>query len=53
LGTLIFLLAVIHTFLCSNFTALAHRLERQHELRREKGEAKLSLAYGRCCCCSP
>ena len=37
-GTLIFLLAVIHTFLCSKFSALAHRLEQQHELKREKGE---------------
>jgi len=37
-GTLIFLLAVIHTFLCSKFTAAAHRLEHQHELKREKGE---------------
>ncbi len=37
-GTLIFLLAVIHTFLCSKFTALADRLERRHELKREQGE---------------
>ncbi len=37
-GTLIFLLAVSHTFLCNKFTALAHRLEHQHELKREKGE---------------
>jgi len=37
-GTLIFLLAVIHTFLCSKFIAAAHRLEHQHELKREKGE---------------
>ena len=37
-GTLIFLLAVIHTFLCSKFMAAAHRLEHQHELKREKGE---------------
>ena len=37
-GTLIFLLAVIHTFLCSKFTALAHRLEQEHEVKREKGE---------------
>jgi len=37
-GTLIFLLAVTHTFLCSKFMAAAHRLEHQHELKREKGE---------------
>ena len=38
MGTLIFLVAVIHTFLCSKFTAVAHRLEREHELKRERGE---------------
>ena len=38
LGTLIFLLAVIHTFLCSKFKAVAHRLDRQHELNRKNGE---------------
>ncbi len=37
-GTLIFLLAVIHTFLCSKFTAVADRLERRHELAREQCE---------------
>jgi hypothetical protein len=37
-GTLIFLLAVTHTFLCSKFAAAAHRLEHQHELKRERGE---------------
>jgi hypothetical protein len=46
-GTLIFLLAVIHTFLCTKFAALAHRLERQHELRREKHEvARTSVSHG-------
>ena len=38
LGTLIFLLAVCHTFLCSKFTAAAHRLEHEHEEKRKKGE---------------
>ena len=38
IGTLIFLLAVSHTFLCNKFTAIAHRLEHQHELKRERGE---------------
>ncbi len=37
-GTLIFFLAVVHTFLCSKFTALAQRLGHRHELMREKGE---------------
>jgi hypothetical protein len=45
-GTLIFLLAVIHTFLCNRFAALARRLERQHELKREKGEvARTSVSH--------
>jgi hypothetical protein len=37
-GTLIFLLAVCHTFLCTKFTAAAHRLEHEHEEKRKKGE---------------
>ena len=37
-GTLIFLLAVCHTFLCNKFTAAAHRLEHEHEEKRKKGE---------------
>jgi hypothetical protein len=37
-GTVIFFLAVIHTFLCGKFTALADRLEHRHELKREQGE---------------
>jgi hypothetical protein len=37
-GTLIFLLAVGHTFLCSKFTAAAHRLAHEHEEKRKKGE---------------
>lgn len=39
-GTLIFFLAVAHTFLCTKFAAAAHRLEHQHELRRQKGEVR-------------
>jgi hypothetical protein len=46
-GTLIFLLAVTHTFLCSRFTAIAHRLERQHELKLDKGEVpRTSVSHG-------
>jgi hypothetical protein len=37
-GTLIFFLAVIHTFLCSKFTALADRLASQYEVKKEQGE---------------
>jgi len=45
-GTLIFFLAVIHTFLCSKFTALAQRLGHRHELMKEKGEVpKTSVSH--------
>jgi hypothetical protein len=37
-GTLIFLLAVSHTFLCNKFTETAHRLKNEHEEMRKKGE---------------
>jgi hypothetical protein len=37
-GTLIFLLAVCHTFLCNKFTATAHRLEHEHVEKLKKGE---------------
>jgi hypothetical protein len=36
LGTIFFLLAIVHTFLASSFTALAHRYERQHQLDLEQ-----------------
>ncbi len=36
-GTLIFLGAIIHTFLASKFMAISHHLEHQHELEKEKG----------------
>jgi hypothetical protein len=37
-GTLIFLFAIIHTFLASKFMAVSHQLEHEHELKKEKGE---------------
>jgi hypothetical protein len=37
-GTLIFFLAICHTFLCNKFTAAAHRFDHQHEERRKTGE---------------
>jgi len=37
-GTLIFVLAICHTFLCGKFAAAAHRLEHEHEGKRKKGE---------------
>ena len=37
-GTLIFVLAICHTFLCNKFTAAAHRFDHQHEEKRKKGE---------------
>ena len=45
-GTLIFFLAVAHTFLCNKFTATAHRLEHEHEEKRNKGEvARTSVSH--------
>ena len=37
-GTLFFLLAIIHTFLANRFLAAAHHLEHEHEKKRETGE---------------
>ena len=37
-GTLIFVLAVCHTFLCSKLKAAAQRLEHEHEEKRKKGD---------------
>jgi hypothetical protein len=46
-ATLIFLLAVIHTFLTSRFMAIAHRLEHAHRAKIERGEAgRDSVAHG-------
>lgn len=36
-GTLIFLGAIIHTFLASKFMASSHHLEHEHELKKEQG----------------
>ncbi|MCP4338400.1 MAG: hypothetical protein GY799_05805 [Desulfobulbaceae bacterium] len=36
-GTLIFLFAIIHTFLASKFTAISHQLEHEHDLKKEQG----------------
>jgi hypothetical protein len=47
IATLIFLLAVIHTFLTSRFMAMAHRLEHAHRAKIERGEAgRDSVAHG-------
>jgi hypothetical protein len=46
-ATLIFLLAVIHTFLTSRFQAMAHRLEHAHGAKIERGEvSRDSVAHG-------
>ncbi|MDJ0990864.1 MAG: putative Na+/H+ antiporter [Desulfobacterales bacterium] len=37
-ATLIFFLAIVHTFLSSKFMAIAHRLEHEHEERQARGE---------------
>lgn len=36
-GTLIFLFAIIHTFLASKFTAISHKLEHEHSLKKGQG----------------
>ncbi|MDX2479149.1 MAG: putative Na+/H+ antiporter [Desulfuromusa sp.] len=36
-GTLIFLCAIIHTFLASKFTAISHRLEHEHDAKKAQG----------------
>ena len=36
-GTLIFLLAIIHTFLASKITAISHHMEHEHEIKKEQG----------------
>ena len=46
-ATLIFFLAIVHTFLSSKFMAIAHRLEHEHEERRERGEVSAkSVSHG-------
>ena len=36
-GTLIFLLAIIHTFLASKITAISHHMEHEHDVKKEQG----------------
>jgi len=38
-ATLIFLLAIVHTFLTSKFTAISHKWEHEYELKIARGEA--------------
>ncbi len=38
-ATLIFFLAIVHTFMSSRFMAVAHRLEHEHEERKARGAA--------------
>lgn len=46
-ATLIFLLAIIHTFLTSRFQAIAHRLDHAHQAKIERREASRdSVAHG-------
>ncbi len=46
-ATLIFFLAIVHTFLSSRFTAISHRLEHEHEERKARGEAPAnSVSHG-------
>jgi hypothetical protein len=46
-ATLIFLLAIGHTFLSSKFMAIAHRLEHEHEERQKRGAVpRQSVSHG-------
>jgi hypothetical protein len=46
-ATLIFICAIVHTFLSSRFMALAHKWERAHEQRIRNGQAsKYAVHYG-------
>lgn len=46
-ATMIFLLAIIHTFLTSRFQAMAHRLDDSHQAKIEQGAASRdSVAHG-------
>jgi hypothetical protein len=46
-GTVIFLLAILHTFLSARFRGWSHRLERAHERKIEDGTAPLrSVSHG-------
>ena len=46
-ATLIFFLAIVHTFLSSKFMAIAHRLEHEHKERQERGEVDAkSVSHG-------
>jgi len=46
-ATLIFLLAIVHTFLTSKFLAISHRWHDQHQAKIERGEAdRDSVSHG-------
>ena len=46
-ATLIFFLAIVHTFLSSKFMAIAHRMETEHEQRQARGEvSRHSVSHG-------
>jgi hypothetical protein len=46
-GTLIFLLAIVHTFLSSRFLTISDRLEKSHEVKIAEGKAPLnSVSHG-------
>ena len=36
-GTLIFLLAIVHTFMASKITAISHHMEHEHDVKKEQG----------------
>lgn len=46
-GTVLFVLAILHTFLTGRFRELSHRLEHQHALKVAAGEARRnSISHG-------
>lgn len=44
-ATIIFILAIIHTFMATKFTALAHRLEKKHKTMLAKRDPALRKQY--------
>ena len=47
IATLIFLCAIIHTFLTSNFLAVAHKWEQEHEQKKKQGLAEKHSVHHR------
>ena len=48
IATLIFILAIVHTFMASRFLAIAHRWEEEHAEKIKAGELELLVHMHRC-----